>query len=117
MPPLWKRRYRFVWLRHVASSVLHQQYHDTDIVTVRGGRSETSSRRGGGEQGRVGFDRAAQVTNMAIREIIRMGHPVLRQKARPVREDEIKSPHLCRLVDDMIETLDDAGGIGLALHK
>ena len=51
---------------------------------------------------------------MAIREIIRMGHPVLRQKARPVQDDEIKSPDLCRLVDDMIETLDDAGGIGLA---
>ncbi len=51
---------------------------------------------------------------MAIREIIRMGHPVLREKARPVREDEIKSGDLCRLVDDMIETLDDAGGIGLA---
>ena len=51
---------------------------------------------------------------MAIREIIRMGHPVLRQKARSVEDDEIKSPDLCRLVDDMIETLDDAGGIGLA---
>jgi len=51
---------------------------------------------------------------MAIREIIRMGHPVLREKARLVREDEIKSGDLCRLVDDMIETLDDAGGIGLA---
>ena len=51
---------------------------------------------------------------MAIREIIRMGHPVLRQKAHPVLDDEIKSPDLCRLVDDMIETLDDAGGIGLA---
>lgn len=51
---------------------------------------------------------------MAIREIIRMGHPVLRQKARLVRDDEMKSPDLYRLVDDMIETLDDAGGIGLA---
>ena len=51
---------------------------------------------------------------MAVRRIIRMGHPVLRQVARPLRDEEIASPALRLLVDDMIDTLHDYGGIGLA---
>ncbi len=51
---------------------------------------------------------------MAIREILRMGHPLLRQPAREPTEDEIAAPKLRVLVDDMVETLADAGGIGLA---
>ena len=51
---------------------------------------------------------------MAVREIIRMGHPTLRQQARPVAHKELGSPALLALVDDMIETLHEAGGIGLA---
>ncbi len=51
---------------------------------------------------------------MAIREILRMGHPLLRQPARELTEDEIAAPKLRVLVDDMVETLADAGGIGLA---
>ncbi len=51
---------------------------------------------------------------MAIREIIRMGHPTLRQQARPVTPDELASVELKLLVHDMIETLHHAGGVGLA---
>ncbi len=51
---------------------------------------------------------------MAVREIIRMGHPTLRTRARPLDAQEIRSPDIARLVDDMIETLHHAGGIGLA---
>ena len=43
-----------------------------------------------------------------------MGHPLLRQRARPLRPDEIRSDTTRRLVDDMLDTLDDYGGIGLA---
>jgi peptide deformylase len=49
---------------------------------------------------------------MAILKIARMGHPVLRQAARPVAdpgEAEIR-----RLAGDMMETMIDAGGVGLA---
>ncbi len=49
---------------------------------------------------------------MAILKIARMGHPVLRTPARPVEEP--RDPALRRLVGDMIETLYDAGGTGLA---
>jgi len=43
-----------------------------------------------------------------------MGHPVLRQAARPLRPDEIASESLRVLVTDMVDTLRDYGGIGLA---
>lgn len=51
---------------------------------------------------------------MAVRKVIRMGHPVLRQPARPLTTDEIRSDELRRLIADMIDTLHDYGGIGLA---
>ncbi len=51
---------------------------------------------------------------MAVRRILRMGHPVLRQCARPVTPDELRSDAVRRLVDDMRDTLHDYGGIGLA---
>ena len=51
---------------------------------------------------------------MAVRKIIRMGHPVLRQPARELLPEELGSDPLHRLVVDMIDTLHDYGGIGLA---
>ena len=52
---------------------------------------------------------------MAILKIARMGHPVLLQPAAPERPEGIADDDtLQRLIDDMIETLDDAGGVGLA---
>ena len=47
---------------------------------------------------------------MAVRKIIRMGHPVLRQVARPLTPEEIRSPALRVLLDDMVDTLRDYGG-------
>lgn len=43
-----------------------------------------------------------------------MGHPVLRQRARPLTAEEIGSDRLRALTNDMIDTLHDYGGIGLA---
>ena len=51
---------------------------------------------------------------MAVRKIIRMGHPALRRPARPVAAADIGSDAMHRLVADMIDTLHDYGGIGLA---
>ncbi len=51
---------------------------------------------------------------MAILEIIRMGHPLLRQVARTLDRAEIESSAIQNLIEDMIETLHHAGGIGLA---
>jgi peptide deformylase len=51
---------------------------------------------------------------MAIRKIAQIGHPVLRQVAREVSRDELASPALQGLIDDLIETMRDADGAGLA---
>ncbi len=51
---------------------------------------------------------------MAIRKVARMGHPVLRQKARPLTPEEIKSEPTRRLILDMVETMKEYGGIGIA---
>ena len=49
---------------------------------------------------------------MAILRIARMGHPILRMKSLPV-EDPC-APKIGYFVEDMMDTLDDAGGVGLA---
>ena len=41
---------------------------------------------------------------MAVREIIRMGHPTLRRPARPLSAAEIGSLELRALVDDMVDS-------------
>src|SRR5688572_11688788 len=51
---------------------------------------------------------------MSILKVARMGHPVLRRPARPLDKPEIKSPLFQRLVDDMIETMHEYHGVGLA---
>jgi peptide deformylase len=51
---------------------------------------------------------------VAVRRIIRMGHPTLRRVARPLTDAEITSAATRALVADMIDTLHDYGGIGLA---
>ena len=51
---------------------------------------------------------------MSILKIARMGHPVLRTVARRVEPSEVKSPALQKLIDDMIETMEEYHGIGLA---
>ena len=49
---------------------------------------------------------------MAILKIARMGHPVLAVQAAPVSDP--MAPEIRRLVNDMIETMMDANGAGLA---
>jgi peptide deformylase len=51
---------------------------------------------------------------MAILKVARLGHPVLRQVAARVPEDEIRSAETQRLIDDMIETMREYNGAGLA---
>ncbi|WP_336762947.1 peptide deformylase [Asaia sp. VD9] len=55
---------------------------------------------------------------MALLKIARMGHPVLLQKAQPV--EDVHSLTIRQLVSDMIETMLDSRGAGLAapqVHK
>ena len=51
---------------------------------------------------------------MSILKIARMGHPVLRAKARPLHPSEIRTPKIQQLIDDMFETMKEYQGVGLA---
>jgi len=51
---------------------------------------------------------------MAVRKIIRMGHPTLRKVARALSLEELSSEAIQRLVEDMVDTLEDYRGVGLA---
>jgi peptide deformylase len=51
---------------------------------------------------------------MAILKVARLGHPVLRQIAEPVSPEAIAAPEIQRLIDDMLETMDEYDGAGLA---
>jgi peptide deformylase len=51
---------------------------------------------------------------MSILKVARMGHPVLRERARPLEKSDIKSAVFQKLVDDMIDTMHEYHGVGLA---
>ena len=51
---------------------------------------------------------------MAVRRIIRMGHPTLCQVAAPVDPAALGGTAFKRLLADMVDTLRDYGGVGLA---
>jgi peptide deformylase len=51
---------------------------------------------------------------MSILKVARMGHPVLRARARAIDVGEIKSSRIQQLIDDMFETMKEYQGVGLA---
>jgi peptide deformylase len=51
---------------------------------------------------------------MSILKVARMGHPVLRRKARAIDRGDIRNPVVQKLIDDMIETMVEYHGVGLA---
>ena len=51
---------------------------------------------------------------MAILKVARLGHPVLRRVAEPVSVRDISRAETQRLIDDMVETMHEYEGVGLA---
>jgi peptide deformylase len=51
---------------------------------------------------------------MSILKVARMGHPVLRAKARTVDKTELKNPAVQDFIDSMIDTMFEYSGVGLA---
>jgi peptide deformylase len=51
---------------------------------------------------------------MAILKVARMGHPVLRQKCKPIAPSAITGPAVQGLIRDMFETMAEYNGVGLA---
>jgi peptide deformylase len=54
---------------------------------------------------------------MAILKVARLGHPVLRQAARPVPVEAIRSAEIQRFIDDMVDTMREYDGAGLAANQ
>ena len=51
---------------------------------------------------------------MPVRPIVRLGHPALRTLAPTASRETLASPDTQQLIDDMIDTMRDAQGVGLA---
>ena len=51
---------------------------------------------------------------MSILKVARMGHPVLRERAKAVDKSAFRDPLFQKLVDDMIDTMHEYHGVGLA---
>jgi peptide deformylase len=49
-----------------------------------------------------------------ILKVARIGHPVIRATAREVPAEKVRSPEFQRLLDDMVETMHEYDGVGLA---
>jgi peptide deformylase len=54
---------------------------------------------------------------VSVREIVEIGDPVLRRRARELSIEEIASPQIQGLIDDLIETKRAAAGAGLAANQ
>jgi peptide deformylase len=54
---------------------------------------------------------------MSILKVARLGHPVLRKITAPLSLAEIQSPTFQKLVDDLIETMKEYDGVGLAADQ
>jgi peptide deformylase len=54
---------------------------------------------------------------MAVRKVASIGHPVLRQPARELTREELAGAGAQRLIDDLVETMRDANGAGIAANQ
>jgi peptide deformylase len=54
---------------------------------------------------------------MSVRQIVTVGHPVLRQRARDVTLEELASAEVQEFIDDLIDTMRHANGAGLAANQ
>ena len=54
------------------------------------------------------------IITMSLLKVARMGHPVLRARAREIERAELKQASMQKLIDDMIDTMHEYHGVGLA---
>jgi peptide deformylase len=54
---------------------------------------------------------------VSVREVVAVGDPVLRERAREISLEELRSAQMQELIDDLIETRRAANGAGLAANQ
>jgi peptide deformylase len=52
-----------------------------------------------------------------VRDIVTVGHPVLRERARDLTPEELATPEVQSFIDDLIATMRNANGAGLAANQ
>ena len=51
---------------------------------------------------------------MAVREILHVGNPLLRERSREITRDQLAAPDMQQLIDDLVHTMHAANGAGIA---
>jgi peptide deformylase len=54
---------------------------------------------------------------MAIREVLTVGHPLLRERASELSAEELRTPAIQQIIDDLIDTMHHANGAGIAANQ
>lgn len=54
---------------------------------------------------------------MSVLPIVAVGHPILREPTRVITDEELRTPLIQNLIDDMIETMRQANGAGIAANQ
>ena len=54
---------------------------------------------------------------MSVRKVLQIGHPILAARAEEVPIDNIPTPEVQGCVDDLIDTMRDANGAGIAANQ
>lgn len=67
-----------------------------------------------GTHARAGASDRGTFGGVTLLKIAHIGHPVLRNRAREVEREALLAPETQRFIDDLVETMRDANGAGLA---
>jgi peptide deformylase len=54
---------------------------------------------------------------VAVRDVVTIGHPVLRERAREISADELRSAEVQQMIDDLVDTMRAANGAGIAANQ
>ena len=58
--------------------------------------------------------RTMDLVHVAVRKVVRLGHPGLRAKTKPLTPAQVLSPGVQRLIEEMAVTMDEYEGVGIA---
>lgn len=57
------------------------------------------------------------LVGVSVRKVVRLGHPVLRAPARPLKPQEIASPEVQRLISELSASMSEYEGVGIAANQ
>ncbi len=60
---------------------------------------------------------AMDLVHIAVRKVVKLGHPVLRAKTRPLSAADVRAPAVQRLIEEMAVTMDEYEGVGIAANQ